>query len=286
LAGSNAFLERLRQSRRVAQLSDYARGRFGLPPRGELESYARLSRTVGNAPRYQPGLFEFPFGPFRYLDGPSLQFQYLEIFVERGYDFECAEEAPLIVDCGGNVGLSVVRFKQQYPRSRVVVFEADPAVAEVLKANVTVLHLQGVEVRAEAVWHQAGAVPFLSDGADSGRVADGARQVPAARLADEITEPVALLKMDIEGAEYAVLRDLCESGKIQQVRRLICEVHSRADGGDDLPGLLSALQRSGFLVSFSHARSAPDLPGRAVPTPFSALPDGKCLLHLYAWQAG
>lgn len=280
------MLQRLQASRRAA-LTDLARGRVGLPPRNEWETYARLARTVGKLARYQPGTFRFPWGTFRFVDGPSLQYQYLEIFVEGGYDFACPEHAPLILDCGGNVGLSVVRFKQCYPRSRIVVYEADPAVAEVLQANVSALNLQDVDVRAAAVWREAGTVSFEAEGADGGRVGAGAgRTVPALRLADEISDPVALLKLDIEGAEFAVLQDLCESGGMRQVQRVVCEVHSRPYTDEKVEDLLAALRSSGFTVGFQHARSAPDLTGTRVLTPFPAVPDGKSLLHLYAWRAG
>ena len=112
---------------------------MGVPPRDEKETFARLSWNVRRQPRYTDGHFQFPFGDLRYVDALVLKYQYREIFIGRGYDFACSHDSPLILDCGGNIGLSVVWFKQRYPKSRVMVFEADPSIAEVLKSNMAVL---------------------------------------------------------------------------------------------------------------------------------------------------
>jgi FkbM family methyltransferase len=263
-----------------------ARHLIGAPPRDAKETLARLSWIARRQPRYTAGHFQFSFGDLRYRDALVLKYQYREIFVERDYDFVCSHDAPVILDCGGHIGLSVIWFKQRYPQSRVTVFEADPTTAEVLASNTNVVKLKDVEIIQAAVWNQSGIVSFANDGADAGRIDNraGQQEVRSVRLADFIREPVDLLKLDIEGAEYSVVSDLSESGKIQLVRRLICEIHSRPEDRDQIAALLSALVQSGFKISFNHARSAPDLRGDAEPTPFVAVPDGKCLLHLYAWR--
>jgi|SRR5215813_1719382 len=260
---------------------------MGVPPRDEKETFARLSWNVRRQPRYTDGHFQFPFGDLRYVDALVLKYQYREIFIGRGYDFACSHDSPLILDCGGNIGLSVVWFKQRYPKSRVMVFEADPSIAEVLKSNMAVLKLKDVEIVQAAVWNQTGTVAFAPDGADAGQINErpGHREVRSVRLADFITEPVDLLKLDIEGAEYRVVSDLYGTGKLHLVNRLICEIHSRPQERCQMAALLSALVQEGFKISFNHARSAPDLSGDAEPTPFASVPDGKCLLHLYAWRS-
>ncbi len=108
--------------------------------------------------------------------------------------------------------------------------------------------------------------------------------MPSVRLADWITGPVDLLKVDIEGAEFDVLSDLCMTGKIRRIRRIICEVYKRDDDERKVSELLSALSQHGFMTCCSHARSAPDMSGEPQPTPFPAVADGKYLLEIYAWQ--
>jgi len=249
-------------------------------------AYTRLIWRSTRLPRYTPGVLRFPFGMLRYVDAPSLRSQYQEIFLEREYDFSSTEPAPLILDCGANIGLSAIRFKQQHPRSHVVAFEADPAIAAVLHDNLTRLGFADVAIVRAAVWDRNGTVSFAADRADGGRMTEQAtgQHVRATRLADYINRSVALLKIDIEGAEYDVLRDLCASEKIAYVQRIMCEFHGSADSAQQMGELLSLLHRYGFRYTFTYARAAPDLPGAPEPTPFVPLHDGKYLLRMYAWQ--
>ena len=264
----------------------YLTGFFGFPPKSVEETRLRLSWEMKKRPRYVPGEFQFPFGAVRYVDVASLRSQFIEIFVNLDYEFDSACESPYIVDCGGNIGLSVIWFKRRYPESRITVFEADPDIAGVLHANIEMFNLQDVQIINAAIWDETGRVGFVSDKADSGRIVSGGAQknVDAVRLADFITQPVDLLKLDIEGAEYAAFRDLVESGKIRKVKCLICEIHGTRNTRRDLSEILSALAGHGFSFTFNHARSAPDMPGEPEPTPFKSARDGKFLLHLYAWQ--
>lgn len=275
-------------ARGLTTLAWRAKQAVGIPPQSAREASSRLSWAVDGQARYSHGRFTFPFGSLEYVDGKSLKWQYWDIFIQHTYDFDAEREDPIILDCGGNIGLSAIWFKQRYPRGRVTVFEADPMIADVLSANLLALRLPDVRVVKSAVWTQTGQVRYTRDRADSGRIDpyQGHQIVDAVRLADFITQPVDLLKLDIEGAEYAVIQDLCERGTIRLVRRLICEVHGRRDDSLALAALLRQLADHGLSFTLAGARSAPDLPGEPEPTPFSFAPDRKFLLNLYAWQPG
>jgi hypothetical protein len=63
---------------------------------------------------------------------------------------------------------------------------------------------------------------------------------------------VDLLKVDVEGAEISVLRDLIGSGAIKQVKNMIVEFHDiRQEGRPTLPDFLRMLEEQGFLVRLS-----------------------------------
>jgi hypothetical protein len=49
-----------------------------------------------------------------------------ELFLSQVYAVHKLPDRPYIIDCGGNIGLSVIWFKQRYPQARITVFEADP----------------------------------------------------------------------------------------------------------------------------------------------------------------
>ena len=79
---------------------------------------------------------------------------------------------PRILDCGANVGLASLYFKKRYPEARVTAFEADPAIADVLRGNLLRNGCPDVEVVEAAVWTEEGTVEFCREGADSGTIQD------------------------------------------------------------------------------------------------------------------
>ncbi len=203
-------------------------------------------RRIEQIPRYNRGVTSL-FGPgFEFVDSASFLFIHHELFHKHAYEFQTDRPAPRIIDGGANVGLSLVYFKKLYPESTVLAFEADPLIHSVLTANVASLGLKGVTLRNEALWDQPGSVRFLSDHADAGRVGDGDTgvEVPSLLLQEVLDQPVDLLKLDIEGAEYRVLKTAQES--LAQVDRLFVEYHSHTDKPQELAGLLQVLADSGF----------------------------------------
>jgi Methyltransferase FkbM domain len=63
-----------------------------------------------------------------------------------------------------------------------------------------------VTVVDKAVWFPKGILSFASEGGDVGRLGEDSTEVTATRLRDWLTEPIDLLKLDIEGAEVEVTR--------------------------------------------------------------------------------
>jgi FkbM family methyltransferase len=247
----------------------------------------RLAWLALNTPRKRSGVFRFRFGDVRYLDAQILYFQYVEIIRDKCYDFRDVNPRPTIFDCGGNIGMSVIRFKMLYPNARITVFEADPAIAQLLTENLSGLGFRDVSVMPVAVGNVNGSVAFLNDGLDGGRVLElpaSGLAIPSIRLADQINEPIDMLKLDIEGAEFSIVSDLVESSAIQHVRRIACELHCSPSYSDKLARLFKQLVEAGFSLSIGHACPS-TLPGPPEPTPFTKLGDGHYLAHLYAWRS-
>src|SRR5688572_26929336 len=108
-------------NRIIKGLSWYSRLWRNKPPLNPGETFFRLRRLVAGGTRTCPRLFQFSWGEFEFLSEGNLQSQYKEIFLSRNYAFASKSPKPVIFDCGGNVGLSVVWFKQQYPNSLIEV---------------------------------------------------------------------------------------------------------------------------------------------------------------------
>lgn len=188
-------------------------------------------------------------------DGPSFVYQYKDIFFREEYMFRADSPDPVILDCGANIGLSCLYFKRLYPRARIRAFEADPLIAAILSKNLLQNGVTDIEVIPKAVWTDNQGLAFFSDGADGGNIlgvpgASGAR-VDSIRLADVLeTEPrVDLLKIDIEGAEGAVLADC--GLRLGRVRKLFVEYHSFPGRRQELGELLSLLEGQGFRYHIS-----------------------------------
>jgi hypothetical protein len=72
----------------------------------------------------------------RFYGYPELINLFEEIFIYHVYKFTNAGSTPSIIDCGSNIGLSILYFKSIYPHSRIVAFEPDEETFELLKENI------------------------------------------------------------------------------------------------------------------------------------------------------
>jgi FkbM family methyltransferase len=207
-------------------------------------------KRLNHLPRYAMTTTSLIPPKFEIVDAASFLAMYRAIFDERIYEFTTTADQPLIVDCGANIGVSAVWFQLQYPRSRIIAFEPDPLLFDVLSRNLQRCCLaHKCDLINAAVWNDdSEELMFESEGADAGRVANASTKnqmtVRAERLKKYLREPVDLLKIDIEGAELAVLED-CKD-HLHWIRNLFVEYHSFVDQPQRLDELLLLLRESGF----------------------------------------
>ena len=136
----------------------------------------------------------------------------------------------LIIDGGANAGYVTLALARRYPRCRIVAVEPDAGNCELLRLNSAAL--PQVRVLQAALWSESGTLGITNPGAKSVsyRVsADGAgASVPACTIADVMAQAgaatISLLKLDIEGAEYELLRNGWEAW-FPRVRALMVELH-------------------------------------------------------------
>ena len=198
-------------------------------------------------PRYEPGATTLLTGNFRFVDSASFIFMYDEIFKKNIYAFSCPDNKPYIVDCGANIGLSILYFKTLFPEASILAFEPDPKVYQVLQANVS--GLNNVVLRERALWNEETSMEFFSEGADGGSLNEVSGKVEKVKILTErlstyLTGKVDFLKIDIEGAELTVLTE-CED-KLHLVQNIFIEYHSFVESRQELASLLAILERNGF----------------------------------------
>jgi len=182
---------------------------------------------------------------------------FIEEYIEKSYAFKSVRPDPYIIDCGSNIGVSLLFFKHMYPDAQILSIEAGPATLEILKTNIKQNELTDVEVVGGALSNHKGTITFYSLGA--GGVGNSsifkrgqAVEVPAILLSDLVTKEVDLLKIDIEGAETEVMEDLFQSGKLTMIRQIILEYHHYYYSTDEsLSAILSGLTEAGFGLQLS-----------------------------------
>jgi FkbM family methyltransferase len=190
----------------------------------------------------------------RYLHFGDLVFGFEEMFVEQQYAFHANTAAPRILDCGSNVGMSVLFFKLLYPAARITAFEPAPDAVRVLRDNVA--GLEDVTVEQKALSAEPGELEFFAFPGEAASPRSGTlRQEGAERTATVASTPLSpyvdgdvdLLKLDVEGRELEVLRELAAAGKLAQIARMVIEVHHSPDYTEQsVPGILALLEEHGF----------------------------------------
>jgi len=204
----------------------------------------------------------------------------LEHFVHNVYYFRSEKEDPVIFDVGANIGDSVFYFKHLFPRSRIFAFEPAGRPFALLRKNVEANDLGGVHLYNEALLDRDGALDlYLDEGtylnttskrelieAGSRRAAPAGepRRIGAAASADKPLaaervavrkfsarvaalgiEHIDLLKIDIEGDEAALMRDVRQV--IGLIDNIALEYHVLDDvRGNSLDSIFDVLRQGGF----------------------------------------
>lgn len=119
-------------------------------------------------------------------------------------------EVPLIIDCGGNIGLAAIWFAQMFPKARIVSIEPDENNFELLRMN-TAAFGDRVTLVQGGIWNQHGTLRIVNP--DSGSAAfrvefSESRElggIPAYTIDDLCqlggSSAPLVVKLDIEGAQ-------------------------------------------------------------------------------------
>ncbi|SFK33377.1 FkbM family methyltransferase [Methylorubrum salsuginis] len=149
-------------------------------------------------------------------------------------------EGDTVIDIGANFGsFTVLAARKVGPTGRVIAFEPNPDVCARLARNVAINALGNVAVRNEAVAGEDGEILLLLQKRSSlttayssidQRVSEGTRPVTVKAAAitsvlRSVGGPVALLKIDCEGAEYDIFDGL-DHASIAGVRQITMELHT------------------------------------------------------------
>jgi len=183
-----------------------------------------------------------------------------EIFANHCYYFETENPRPVIIDAGAHIGLASLYFKKQFPGALITAIEPNPTNLALLEQNIWENDLRDVTTVEAALTPQAGQITLYQDVTQSWlstssiheRAWNGEQEtIPfeakAITLSSLLTQSVDLLKLDIEGAELAVLAEAKD--ELANVSKIFVEFHPTENQKlEDLEDLLTEI---GFKVTFS-----------------------------------
>lgn len=183
-----------------------------------------------------------------------------EIFSKEIYKTNISKKNPLIIDVGSHIGLSILYFKQQYPDSRILAFEPNPNVFPLLEENIIYNKIKEVSLHNIALGNKASLRNFYIDNSgldcfstgsftkDSWEGTQSTTQimVKVEPLSKYINEEVDILKMDVEGAETEIIKELDKAGKLKYIKTIIIEFHPIKNR--KYKNITSILEKNGFKV--------------------------------------
>lgn len=177
----------------------------------------------------------------------NLMFENANVPPKYRYMFDASSENAVLVDCGANVGL--ITDIGLFVGMEVYAFEPSKSAFKLLKKKYE--HNTKVHLYQQAVSHKAEQVTFFVDECslyDQGAtiVSSGEQhiyngkqsyRVDCVRLSEVLKKTILsqhkkihLLKLDVEGAEFAIIEDLIESGVYKEITFIVCETHERFFG--------------------------------------------------------
>lgn len=218
-----------------------------------------LNKKTGISPKELKRLQKYPpltegkaniFGKdFHFTDAPGFLHSLDEIFKDEIYKFTSDIEKPYIVDCGANMGLSILFFKNLYPKSKIIAFEPDENTFNILKKN-THEYGESVELHREAVWTENTELTFFSEGSLAGSTVvdfsnrNDVKKVKAIDFKKYLNKKIDFLKIDIEGAENELIFDIKDH--LFNVNKLFLEYHGIIGEKQNLGNILSLITDNGF----------------------------------------
>lgn len=171
---------------------------------------------------------------------------YEDVFRRNEYPFKTSKESPFILDCGSHIGITILYFKKLYPTARIIAFDPNPRTLELLKLNIRQNRLDNVEIMNVAISNNDGQEDFYLENKDEKEPTWGDSlaqnkwynpekgvvvKVRTVKLSDFIKEGVDLIKLDVEGTEEKIIREI--EPKMNLVQKIFMEYHGSSSNPDN-----------------------------------------------------
>lgn len=204
-----------------------------------------------------------------------------EVFLGHVYDFAVQSlqgiAAPRVLDIGANIGCFAMKVLHSAAGAHVLSVEPGHSAFSVLARNRDQWNLSGWQLERAAVWTSAGTAALRSGAHSTAscleqfvgqrRELSSSEEVPTVTMPmlmarfralspnDDQSVQIDLMKMDIEGAECAVLGDGVEW--LAHITRLLIELHP--DRGDTNAAMLTLKRNFPFVYRVANSVSSKPL---------------------------
>jgi FkbM family methyltransferase len=211
----------------------------------------------------------------------SIRLIFREIFLERCYQFTESTRVELaknprvqFLDVGANIGLATLLILRDFPELNVVCFEASPLNYALLERNILENKYQSVLLHNTFIGDDNSKVLFRHSHKKPGssrRVESNSQEslkpyisefeVKSQTLSSFLRKDITyVLKIDIEGGEYAVLQELLSSDSTNLILEIIAEVTiGSVESLKVLTDIIEEYEKVGFKNRIMSDYSAKDL---------------------------
>jgi FkbM family methyltransferase len=168
---------------------------------------------------------------------------------------EANEDGDTVVEVGGHIGVHTLTIRENITsQGELYVFEADPENYSLLNHNLSQNNFSDVYSYNKAVFDDREEIKIFRNEGNTGassvkRDLEDHYSVSCIRLSEFLNENslehVDLLKLDVEGAEYEIIRDVeCCLDRIDQI---VVELHSRDLSREQIKEIKEILSNQGDL---------------------------------------
>lgn len=165
-----------------------------------------------------------------------------------------------IIDAGAYTGLSSIFFRYQFPNAKIIAVEPDKDNFDLLSRNIELNNIRHTYLEQKAIWSTNTNLSVLTPKnagqewgirvevvqEDKGIKVQGVTLKQLCQLYDY--PRVDILKMNIEGAEHELFRDMKDLKKLlEKIKLIVLEIHQNSPVNIDIPGIL---KKSNFDVVY------------------------------------
>ena len=187
---------------------------------------------------------------------PQLINLFEEIFIYQIYKFASAKSDPEIIDCGSNIGISILYFKKVFPTCIIKAFEPDSATFSMLEKNIRENNLSNVslfnyalsDIEQETSLYKNNIQGSLGMSLLKSTELTRNVSIRTKKLSDFINNHVDFIKIDTEGSEVKIIHELISSKKISFIQKMVIEFH-RVQTKLSVEDFMDTIRDSNFLCS-------------------------------------